>query len=61
MKKQLNTKENFINVMVDCKGYGEKEAIEMAAEYHNNLEDFISDCGGDEMSIEECREFCGVN
>jgi len=60
LKKRLNTKENFINVLVDCQGYGEDEAIEMAAEYRNNLENFISNCGEDDLSIEDCLEFCGI-
>ena len=60
MRKQLNTKENFINVMVDCYGYGEEDAIELAKAYHNNLETWIIRCEGDGMTIEECREFCGI-
>jgi len=57
---KINTKENFINVLVDCKGYSEQEAKETADEYHNNLENFITDCGGDENSINECKAFLGI-
>ena len=57
---KLNTKENFINVLVDCRGYSEQEAIETAKEYHNNLEAWVRDCGGDDIAVEECKEFCGV-
>jgi len=63
MRKQLNTlntKENFINVLVDCDGYSEEDAIDFAEEYHNDLEKWIIDRGGDERAIEECRKFCGI-
>lgn len=58
--KRLNTRENFINVLVDCQGHDEATAIETAKEYRNNLEDYITDCGGDDEAIKECKEFCGV-
>lgn len=56
----MNNKENFINVLVDCKGYGEEEAIETAKEYRNSLKSFIEDCGGGKDQIEECKEFLGL-
>ena len=61
---KLNTMENFINVVVDCQGYGETEAIKMAKNYSNDLVKYISDCRQDgdfDLSIEKCREFCGIN
>jgi len=58
--KKLNTKQNFLNVLVDCYGYGEDEAIETAKEYKNNLEQWIIDRGGNDEAIKECKEFCGV-
>ena len=57
---KLNTRENFINVLVDCKGYSIGEAEETADEYRNNLESYITDCGGDDNSIREAKAFCGV-
>ena len=57
---KLNTKENFINVLVDCRGYSAEEAEETAKEYRNNLESWIRDCGGDDIAVEECRAICGV-
>jgi len=57
---KLNTKENFINVLVDCKGESLEDAEEVAKEYRNNLENWITDCGGDENSIKEYKAFCGI-
>ena len=58
--KGLNTKENFINVLVDCNGYSEEDAKELAEDYHNSLTDYITNNGGGNEAIKECAEFCGV-
>ena len=55
---QLNTKRNFINILIDCRGYSEAEAKEVAKEYRNNVEDWIRDCWGDDTAINEAKEFC---
>ena len=61
MKREtLNSNDNFLNVLVDCYGYSQGEAEEVAEEYRNDLEGFIRDCGGDDNAIKECKEFCGV-
>lgn len=51
------TTEEFIKVMVDCKGYSAQEAAETAEEYNNNLGNYIKDIGGDEESILEAKAF----
>ena len=48
---------DFIQVLVDCKGYSREEAQDMAKEYRNDLGAWISDIGGDENSIAEARAF----
>jgi len=58
--KKLNTRQNFLNVLVDCRGYSEEEALEEAQEYNNNLKDWILDCGGDNNAVKECRAFLGI-
>lgn len=52
-----NTKNDFINVLVDCKGYSEQEALETQKEYRNDLESYLRDCGADDTAINECKEF----
>ncbi len=56
----MNNKENFITVLMDCKGYGEEEAKELAEEYGNDLVAFIRGIGGDDISINECKAFLGL-
>ena len=51
---KLNTRANFINVLVDCKGYGIEEAKEEAKEYDNNLEEWL----GDSEEIKKYKAFC---
>lgn len=56
----MNTKENFVNVLVECQGIDVKEAMETAIEYKNNLEDYIRSCGGGNNAIEECKAYLGL-
>ena len=58
---KLNTKQNFLNVLIDCFGYSELEAKEEAKEYRNKLTDYITDRGGDNYAIQEAKEFCELN
>ena len=52
MKKKIK-KEDFINILVDCKGESEQEAKETAEEYRNDIGAYISDIGGDGEALRE--------
>jgi hypothetical protein len=54
------TKNEFVQVLVDCKGYSIDEAEGLANEYRNNLGDWIKDIGGDEQSIAEAKAFLAI-
>ena len=49
--------DDFIQVLVDCKGYTREEAEANAKDYRNNLGAWISDIGGDENSLAEAKAF----
>ena len=51
------SKEDFVQVLVDCKGYSREEAEGVAHEYRNDLGAYIGDIGGDENSLEETKAF----
>ena len=51
------SKEDFVQVLVDCRGDSREEAKNVADEYRNDLGAYISDIGGDENSLEEAKAF----
>lgn len=51
------SRSEFVEVLVDCKGYSMEEAFDIAYDYNNNLGDWITDIGGDESSINEARAY----
>lgn len=55
--KYTVTKADFIQVLVDRKGYSREEAEDLSKEYRNDLGSWISDIGGDEHSLEEAKAF----
>ncbi len=50
-------KNQFMNYLVDCIGESEQEAENLAIEYRNNLEDYLRDCGANDIAIEEVKEY----
>lgn len=55
--KQMNTKDNFVLVLLQCKNTVREEAEIIAKEYNNDLIQFIKDCGGGQEHIEECKQY----
>jgi len=51
------TREEFISVLVDCKGESRDIAEITAVEYRNNIADYVSDIGGDEESLQSIKKF----
>ena len=51
------TQSDFIQVLVDCKGYSKDEAENLANEYRNDIGAYLSDIGGDENSLVELKNF----
>ena len=51
------SKEDFVQVLVDCKGYSESDAKDLAKEYRNDIGAWVSDIGGDENSLQEVQAF----
>jgi len=51
------TREEFISVLVDCKGERRDIAEITAVEYRNNIADYVSDIGGDEESLQSIKKF----
>ena len=56
MNYEVN-KGDFVQVLVDCKGYSREEAEGVAHEYRNDLGAWIGDIGGDEDSLSEAKAF----
>ncbi|MFA5152850.1 MAG: hypothetical protein WC554_09845 [Clostridia bacterium] len=54
------TKEQFVSVLCDCKGYGEDEAVDYYEEYNGDLEAVVKDMGCDEVGIQKMRVFLNI-
>ena len=51
------TKDEFVSVLVDCRGESREDAENTADEYRNDIKSYILDIGGDEESIESVKKF----
>jgi hypothetical protein len=54
------TKEQFVSVLCDCKGYSEDEASDYYEEYNGDLEAVITDMGCDGVGIKEMKAFLNI-
>ena len=43
--------------LIDCKGFGKQEVEEVRADYGNDLESYLRDCGANDIAIEEVSGF----
>ena len=53
--------KKFISYLVDCVGCDEKEAEDLAVDYRNSIEDYVRDCGADDVAVEEIAEYLSNN
>jgi len=51
------TKDEFVSVLVDCRGESREDAEMTADEYRNNIESYVSDIGGDEDSLASIKKY----
>ena len=51
------TKAQLREYLIDCKGFDEQEVEEVIADYGNDLESYLRDCGADNDGIQEVKGF----
>lgn len=59
LEREERDHEDFIALLVDCKGYSREDAEELADEYDNDVDSYIRDIGGDAISIREAHAYLG--